>query len=94
MDMQDFVSVFAAGNEGAVSANNSQGATTVTSPATAKNCITVGATEVAGQTTTSNPQYVTAQMTIHQPLNTSGDSSIMTSLVSWSHSSWCCIQTS
>ena len=64
--MQDFTAVFAAGNEGAVSAVN-KGATSVTSPATAKNCITAGATEVAGQSFITNPQYVTADMTLHQP---------------------------
>jgi len=67
LSSQDFLSVFAAGNEGAASASNT-GATTVNSPATAKNCISAGATEVAGQSFTSNPQYVTADMTLHQPI--------------------------
>lgn len=89
---QDFVSVFAAGNEGAGSVNNSQGATTVTSPATAKNCITAGATEVAGQSFTSNPQYVTADMTLLQPLNgTTADSVVEKYLVRRLSSSRCSV---
>ena len=44
----------------------------MTSPATAKNCITAGATEVAGQSFITNPQYVTADMTLHQPSTDQG----------------------
>ena len=44
---QDFVPVLAAGNEGAVSASPTRGVTTVTAPATAKNCIAVGASQSA-----------------------------------------------
>ncbi len=80
--MQDFTAVFAAGNEGAVSATN-KGATSVTSPATAKNCITAGATEVAGQSFITNPQYVTAGMTLHQPASDEGaDADVETYTVS------------
>ena len=38
----------------------------MTSPATAKNCITVGATLGAGQAAASSPQYVTHQAQISQ----------------------------
>jgi hypothetical protein len=40
--------VFAAGNEGMGSMSSNGGLTTVTSPATAKNCITVGASRSSG----------------------------------------------
>ena len=80
---QDFTAVFAAGNEGSAGASPDQGATTVSSPATSKNCIAAGATEVAGQSFTSNPQYVTADMTVHQPVNASGsDSAVEVYMVS------------
>ena len=73
--LQDFIPVFAAGNEGSVSAS-SNGTASVTSPATAKNCITAGATESVGQDLpVSNPQYVTAEMTLHQPTSEASDSS-------------------
>lgn len=62
--MQDFLPVFAAGNEGLSGNASSGGAQTVTSPATAKNCITVGATlgssQALGATTGG---YVTHQAT-------------------------------
>ena len=70
--LQDFLPVLAAGNEGAAMANAS-GVSTVTSPATAKNCITAGATEVAGQSFITNPQYITASMTLHQPTSTASN---------------------
>jgi len=44
---QDFVPVLAAGNEGSASASPNRGVTTVTAPATAKNCIAVGASQSA-----------------------------------------------
>ena len=44
---QDFLPVLAAGNEGSASASPSRGVTTVTAPATAKNCIAVGASQSA-----------------------------------------------
>ena len=46
---QDFLPVFAAGNEGLSGNASALGARTVTSPATAKNCVTVGATLGSGQ---------------------------------------------
>lgn len=81
MHVKDFLAVLAAGNEGAASATN-QGATSVTSPATAKNCITAGATEVANQTFTTNPQYIVAEMSLHQPsTDPSGDQALESYLV-------------
>lgn len=44
---QDFLPVLAAGNEGSASASPNRGVTTVTAPATAKNCIAVGASQSA-----------------------------------------------
>jgi len=44
---QDFLPFFAAGNEGAVSASPTRGVTTVTAPATSKNCVAVGASQSA-----------------------------------------------
>ena len=64
--VQDFLSVFAAGNEGLSGNASAGGAHTVTSPATAKNCITVGATLGAGQAAASSPQYVTHQAVVAQ----------------------------
>ncbi|KAK9839424.1 hypothetical protein WJX81_001331 [Elliptochloris bilobata] len=70
---QDFTSVFSAGNEGLSSAPEnraSKGVTTVTSPATAKNCITASATNTACQATnaaTSSDKYVVFQMSVSQP---------------------------
>ena len=84
--VQDFTAVFAAGNEGLASASNSQGASTVSSPATSKNCIAAGATEIAGQASASNSQYVTAEMSVSQPVNGSGaDTTVESYMVrSWS----------
>ncbi len=46
---QDFLAMFAAGNDGqTVGVGGQSGVTTVTSPATAKNCISVGATQTTG----------------------------------------------
>ena len=44
---QDFLPVLAAGNEGAASATPNRGVTTVTAPATSKNCVAVGASQSA-----------------------------------------------
>jgi hypothetical protein len=66
---QDFTAVFAAGNEGFT--GKSGGLTTVTSPATSKNCICAGATNTAYQQTpsTASSQYTVHRMSISQLLN-------------------------
>ncbi|KAK9815878.1 hypothetical protein WJX72_011193 [[Myrmecia] bisecta] len=64
-DHQDFTSVFAAGNEGQSSAT--AGRMTVTSPATAKNCITAGASMTADQQlSASTSDFVVNTMTVSQ----------------------------
>lgn len=66
---QDFTAVFAAGNEG-VSWKADDGLKTVTSPATSKNCISVGATNTAYQQAVSatTSQFVVYRMSISQVL--------------------------
>ena len=66
--MQDFLPVFAAGNEGFHGSNAEDGLKTVTSPATAKNCISAGATNTAYQmdTQATSSQYIVFQMSIFQ----------------------------
>ena len=74
-NLQDFISIFSAGNEGLSTAPEnkaSKGVTTVTSPATSKNCITVGATNTAWQATnagSSSASYVVFQMSVAQPVD-------------------------
>ena len=65
--LQDFTSVFAAGNEG-VSWNANDGLKTVTSPATSKNCIAAGATNTAYQQEDSatTSQFIVYRMSISQ----------------------------
>ncbi|BDA49389.1 probable c5a peptidase at N-terminal half [Coccomyxa sp. Obi] len=66
---QDFTAVFAAGNEGFTGSRG--GLTTVTSPATSKNCICAGATNTAYQrsASTSSSQYTVHKMSISQTLD-------------------------
>ena len=65
--MQDFLPVFAAGNEGGV-VDGSRGITTVTSPATAKNCVSAGATMTAYEDAQSVPHgYSVFRMSVSQP---------------------------
>eukprot|EP00887_Chlorella_sp_A99_P001740 scaffold19.g1740.t1 len=58
---KDFLPVFAAGNDGqgyTLSGASRDGATTVTSPANSKNCLSVGATQTSGESmTTGFVQY-------------------------------------
>lgn len=64
--------MFAAGNEGFTgSRQGGGGLTTVTSPATSKNCICAGATNTAYQQTpsTASSQYTVHRMSISQLLN-------------------------
>ena len=65
---QDFLPVFAAGNEGFHGSNAEDGLKTVTSPATSKNCISAGATNTAYQmdTQATSSQYLVFQMSIIQ----------------------------
>ena len=65
---QDFLPVFAAGNEGFHGSNAEDGLKTVTSPATSKNCISAGATNTAYQmdAQATSSQYVVFQMSIIQ----------------------------
>ena len=66
--LQDFLPVFAAGNEGFHGSNAEDGLKTVTSPATSKNCISAGATNTASQidSQTASSQYIVYKMTISQ----------------------------
>lgn len=66
--VQDFLPVFAAGNEGFHGSNAEDGLKTVTSPATSKNCISAGATNTASQidSQTASSQYIVYKMTISQ----------------------------
>ena len=66
--VQDFLPVFAAGNEGFHGSNAEDGLKTVTSPATSKNCISAGATNTAFQidTQATSSQYIVFQMSIIQ----------------------------
>ena len=57
----------------------------MTSPATAKNCITVGATLGAGQAAASSPQYVTHQAQVSQ-LGASSPAATQTFQVCWGQS--------
>ncbi len=61
--------MFAAGNEGFTGSRG--GLTTVTSPATSKNCICAGATNTAYQrsASTSSSQYTVHKMSISQTLD-------------------------
>ena len=65
---QDFLPVFAAGNEGFHGSNAEDGLKTVTSPATSKNCISAGATNTANQidVQAASSQYIVFQMSIIQ----------------------------
>ena len=66
--VQDFLPVFAAGNEGFHLSNANDGLKTVTSPATSKNCIAAGATNTAYQadSDSASSQYVVFEMSISQ----------------------------
>ncbi|KAL6772119.1 hypothetical protein ACKKBG_A28990 [Auxenochlorella protothecoides x Auxenochlorella symbiontica] len=65
-DNPDFLAMFAAGNDGeSTTAGNPIGEMTVTSPATAKNLIAVGATQTTGQSLGSvGSQYVVYEATV------------------------------
>ena len=66
--VQDFLPVFAAGNEGFHGSNAEDGLKTVTSPATSKNCISAGATNTASQIDSqmASSQYIVYKMAISQ----------------------------
>ncbi len=87
---QDFLPVFAAGNEGFHGSNAEDGLKTVTSPATAKNCISAGATNTAYQmdTQATSSQYIVFQMSIFQQ-QSSGSQDV--DQYKASRSSRCCI---
>ena len=64
----DFLPVLAAGNEGLASASPTGGVTTVTSPATAKNCLAVGATlSSAGAAGSPARQFVLHRLAVYAP---------------------------
>lgn len=63
---QDFLPVFAAGNEGMGTFSSNGGLTTVTSPATAKNCITVGASRSNGRSDNFQDKYDVYTMVVSQ----------------------------
>ena len=61
-----FLPVFPAGNDGdRATRNGDSGTSTVNSPATAKNCLAVGATQTAGVVATSTSKYETFSGTIY-----------------------------
>ena len=73
-DHQDFLPVLAAGNEGLASASPTGGVTTVTSPATAKNCLAVGATlSSSGAPGSPARQFVLHRLGVYAPGGESGD---------------------
>ena len=58
-DNPTFLPVFPAGNDGNLATSGGSGTSTVNSPATAKNCLAVGATETAGTRAAYSTDFVT-----------------------------------
>eukprot|EP00884_Botryococcus_braunii_P006262 jgi/Botrbrau1/15637/Bobra.4_1s0022.1 len=65
-DHQDFLPIFAAGNEGMGLMSSNGGLTTVTSPATAKNCLTVGASRSNGHSDDIQSRFAIYTMVVSQ----------------------------